>query len=557
MDEQLTCGYSEPCGQCAVVDWGVSDGGHFFCKNCHNVIEKTREVEDNSTQHIRGKISRISKPKKSGKEGVREWVVCEGFQFILKHQADALVNLGVCKQFKTEVLWNFWKRYLQNTRQAYTKNPVYTPKFTVDLTSESEPESMAESEQSFQSRATSEAEGISASGSITDRQALVCSGSLDALSYVNKRESRSLKLMTMPRTLALCYLALLWVREAITLADLLRMVSERHVPYLNLHEDFPAEMRLFGRDTQIFRVESLPSYSVIHGEAVYMAKVMNLPSFPAVSQDCLLQPTLLTVRYLLESNLPDSLHVWVCKVIDQAAMGIDSFLTFDPLRRKPRLICYDILAVAVIIVTMKLLFKLDDQEEWRLSDVALKRKKKKAFNLRKWFNTVQPAIEQAKQKRERAEARRQWKSSKPLIPSLKNKSVVLKKRRVVEHLQHRFQKLTDSSPKQSPSTTDTISSFHFHWGKEEFSDGPSMHHHRLNCTLKKEGVKCLANRKYWHADLKPCPPKFCGDHYSEIEPSLPRMYVWLLDFFSFLLGVTQAQVHKEVINVERRFLKRR
>ncbi|XP_051501217.1 TATA box-binding protein-associated factor RNA polymerase I subunit B isoform X2 [Myxocyprinus asiaticus] len=526
MDEQLTCGYSEPCGQCAVVDWGVSDGGHFFCKNCHNVIEKTREVEDNSTQHIRGKISRISKPKKSGKEGVREWVVCEGFQFILKHQADALVNLGVCKQFK-------------------------------DLTSESEPESMAESEQSFQSRATSEAEGISASGSITDRQALVCSGSLDALSYVNKRESRSLKLMTMPRTLALCYLALLWVREAITLADLLRMVSERHVPYLNLHEDFPAEMRLFGRDTQIFRVESLPSYSVIHGEAVYMAKVMNLPSFPAVSQDCLLQPTLLTVRYLLESNLPDSLHVWVCKVIDQAAMGIDSFLTFDPLRRKPRLICYDILAVAVIIVTMKLLFKLDDQEEWRLSDVALKRKKKKAFNLRKWFNTVQPAIEQAKQKRERAEARRQWKSSKPLIPSLKNKSVVLKKRRVVEHLQHRFQKLTDSSPKQSPSTTDTISSFHFHWGKEEFSDGPSMHHHRLNCTLKKEGVKCLANRKYWHADLKPCPPKFCGDHYSEIEPSLPRMYVWLLDFFSFLLGVTQAQVHKEVINVERRFLKRR
>lgn len=29
-------------------------------------------------------------------------------------------------------------------------------------------------------------------------------------------------LMTMPRTLALCYLALLWVREAVTLADLLR-----------------------------------------------------------------------------------------------------------------------------------------------------------------------------------------------------------------------------------------------------------------------------------------------------------------------------------------------
>lgn len=34
--------YSEPCGQCGVVEWGVSDGGQFFCKNCHNVIEVGR-----------------------------------------------------------------------------------------------------------------------------------------------------------------------------------------------------------------------------------------------------------------------------------------------------------------------------------------------------------------------------------------------------------------------------------------------------------------------------------------------------------------------------------
>lgn len=34
------------------------------------------------------------------------------------------------------------------------------------------------------------------------------------------------------------------------------------------------------------------------------------------------------------------------------------------------------------------------------------------------------------------------------------------------------------------------------------------------------------------------------------------MYVWVLDLFSFILGVRQTEVHKEVLNVERCFLKR-
>lgn len=45
-------------------------------------------------------------------------------------------------------------------------------------------------------------------------------------------------------------------------------------------------------------------------------------------------------------------------------MDDDSYLTFDPNRESPHLVCYEIEAVAVIIVTMKLLFKLDDHVEW-------------------------------------------------------------------------------------------------------------------------------------------------------------------------------------------------
>lgn len=51
-------------------------------------------------------------------------------------------------------------------------------------------------------------------------------------------------------------------------------------------------------------LQSIPSYSMVHKEAVDLAQVMKLPSFPMVTRDCLLHPIPLAVRYLLESNLP-------------------------------------------------------------------------------------------------------------------------------------------------------------------------------------------------------------------------------------------------------------
>lgn len=49
----------------------------------------------------------------------------------------------------------------------------------------------------------------------------VCSGSVDGVEYSEWKEKGVLK-MTVPRTLALCSLSLLWQRETITLSDLLR-----------------------------------------------------------------------------------------------------------------------------------------------------------------------------------------------------------------------------------------------------------------------------------------------------------------------------------------------
>ncbi|XP_014060329.2 TATA box-binding protein-associated factor RNA polymerase I subunit B isoform X1 [Salmo salar] len=567
MDEELTGGYSEICGQCGEVDWGVSDEGRFYCRSCHNVIERTKEVVDTNTFMIgASRVSSISKGTRRKKlEQGREWMVCEGFQFILKHQAEALLAMGVCPQFKDDVLCQFWRMYLQKSRQAYTKNPVHDGKFRLRSQGSGESDSAPESSvmsDSMTSASETDGDGDWASGGgsvsdyTSDGASSVCSGSIDAVSYLTPRQRRSQGLMSMPKTLALCHLALLWAREAITLADLLRFVNEGHIPYVNAYEDFPEEMKLYGRDSLIFRVESIPSYSHLHKEAQTLAVFLELPLFPPITLDCLLHPSLLSLRYLTEANLPDELHDWVCRIMEKA--GMESSVTFEPMRSNSLLPHYDVQAAALIIIAMKLLFKLDDHTEWDLSNDASDKNKENpdvnSFNLRRWYRTMQTALTTAVRRQQDNIARKHWKAQKPLYTSKKDKSVVLKRRRIAEQLQLSFQKLS-GSPVPPPSSPP--SSFCFRWSEEgeEVWDGPSLHHQTLDSSVRQRGASLQpSNPKYWHPALKACKPRFCKSHYAEVEVTLPRMYVWLLNLFSFLMGVKPGCVYEEVLKVERHFL---
>ncbi|XP_067097884.1 TATA box-binding protein-associated factor RNA polymerase I subunit B [Osmerus mordax] len=565
MDEEETGGYREPCSMCAAVDWGISDEGRFYCKSCHNVIERTREVVDTSTLMMGcSRISSISKSSKTKKlEHGWEWMVCEGFQFILKHQAEALLDLGVCSYFKDDVLCKFWRMYLQKSRQAYTNDPVSTSKFKVrtqDSESDSAPESsvwsVSETEElGWSSGAGSAAENLSDGLSVT-------SGSVDASFYLTPHQRKSPRMMSMPKTLALCYLALLWAREAFTLADLLRLVSEGCIPYVNAHEGFPEEMRLYGRDALIFRVESIPSHRALHKEACSLAVFLDLPPFPPITQDCLLHPSLLTIRYLTEVNLPDEVQDFVCRVIEQAGMEDEALHSFKPMKSRCVLPLYDVQAAALILVTMKLLFKLDDRREWDLANTASDMNKEtpgeNCFNVRKWYKMVESALTRARQRQEENIARKHWKSQKVLYTSKKYKTVVLKRRRVAEQLQMTFQKLSGSSPSPPPSSP---SSFCFCWGEEDEEhgavDGPSLHQQNLgSLVVLRDGELQPSNPTYWHPSLRVCQDRGCRSHYDEVEDTLPKMFVWLLQLFSFILNVQPSCVYEEVLKVERRFLRK-
>uniref|UniRef100_A0A8C3RI06 TATA box-binding protein-associated factor RNA polymerase I subunit B n=1 Tax=Chelydra serpentina TaxID=8475 RepID=A0A8C3RI06_CHESE len=521
--------YSEPCVQCSVVNWGLTDEGRFYCKTCHNVIERTKEVltSDVVPNTKIQSISRGFRKRKKIDKGW-EWYVCEGFQYILKKQAEALQTLGVCPQMKDEILCNFWRCYLQKSKQAYCTTPVsYTSKALsisdVSTDVDSEPErisihglsSFSESDGDLQ---TENSFGYVSSIGKASETASVCSGSVDGGSYLLKRKKGNLR-MSMPMTLSFCYIALLWLREPVTLSDLLRFVIDGHIPYLNAFQYFPEEMKLYGVDLKIFRVESWPVYEDVHNKMFELATFLDLPRFPAITDSCFLHPNILCIKYLMEANLPDELHNWTCRVVKKINVGETDFLTLDPMNKSARKVKYDVLAAAIIIV---------------------------------WYKTITKSVDVEQKKLDEERARCLWKCEKPLFYSAKEKSVVLKKRQMVVNLQRQFGALSGSmqvAEKQSPS------SFQLNWA-EENTDVNCFHGHILEGVLQEKGNSLTAmNTKYWLCTVKLCNEKICGQltHYKESD--FPQSYQFVLNLFSFLLRVPASLIHEEVCLIEHKLFK--
>ncbi|KAM9354627.1 TATA box-binding protein-associated factor RNA polymerase I subunit B isoform 2-T2 [Pholidichthys leucotaenia] len=302
MDDEDTVSFRDPCVQCSAVDWGISDEGRFFCRSCHNVIERTREVVDTSFLFSSNKISSIGTgPTTTTTTAERSvsWLACEGFQFILKNQADALLRLGVRPDFKDGVLCPLWRRFLQKSRQAFTHNPVRSTAFTA---SGMEPEVESGTDSVWSLDALSDGESNLSSSAADSRSDW--SESSDAPSSQRRGRRRRRGVLTMKKTLALIHVALMWSREPLTLSDLLRLVNEGHVPYVNAHQDLPDQMKVAGKGAMLFKVETVPSHQSVYKEAQALVLFLQLPAFPPISGQVPLHPALLSLRYLTDANLP-------------------------------------------------------------------------------------------------------------------------------------------------------------------------------------------------------------------------------------------------------------
>eukprot|EP00066_Takifugu_rubripes_P027666 XP_011616932.1 PREDICTED: TATA box-binding protein-associated factor RNA polymerase I subunit B isoform X1 [Takifugu rubripes] len=548
MDAQDTAGYSEACAQCSAVDWGVSDEGRFYCKTCHNVIERTQDVQDTSFTPGSSRISTFGTGRKSSRtECGREWMICEGFQFILRNQANALLRLGVGDYFKDHVLCEMWRLYLQKSRQAYTHKPVRISHYKLHTDSSS----TEMSSRSFVTESDGETSGSNQVVS-TDHSCIVsaCSNSDEDVSHLSARRGRSQSLMSMSKTLGLVHLALVWSREALTLSDLLRLVNKGHVPYVNAYEQLPDEMNIKGKDALIFRVESVPSHTAIHREAETLLSFLQLPAFPPVTGQTLLHPVRLSLRYLIDSNLPVELHPLLCRLIERTGM-MDPKLHTCGCSAHPAVPLYDVQTAALIIVTMKLLFGLNDQTEWDLSSQTIEHQHAgDQFSLRRWYRLLQGVLIRAQNRQKVDVMRKQWKGDKPLHLDKKDRRVVMKKKRTAQQLRVCYEKL---SSQRAAVQHVSPCSFRFCWGDQYEADGPSFHQKKLGGILSLPlDTDTLRNSWYWHPALKRCKPRTCRSHYEEVEATLPQTFKWFLKLFCFLLDIKPACLYEEVLKVERR-----
>ncbi|XP_032070371.1 TATA box-binding protein-associated factor RNA polymerase I subunit B isoform X2 [Thamnophis elegans] len=512
MEEEDARDYNEPCGYCSAVSWSVTEEGRFYCTSCHTVIEKTREVQtgDVITNARAQSISRGLRKRKNKFDKGWEWFICEGFQYILRKQAEALQSLGVSSQIKDEVLYNFWRRYLHKSKQGYGDKPLSD--VSHDISSHTDTETEVESTSPIKLISSrSDIDVISefsaaASSSVSKASAKSgWSGSVDGGSYLQKKKKGDLSL-SMPLTLAFCSLALLWLRESITLADLLRLVMDDHIPYLNAFKEFPEEMKMYGSDFKIFRVQSWPKYEDIYKKMHALADFIDLPCFPDITEGSFLHPNILCMKYMMEINLPDEMNKWTCKVIKKIGVGETDFLTLHPGNKSTWKVKYDILAVAIIIVVLKILFLLDDEYEWLLANYTEERNKKneegcQIFDIRKWYMVVKNILDVEQKKYNEERIRRLWRCEKPLLYSASEKYVVLKKKQMVMDLQRQFRTLTGCLELTEKRK---LSLFQFNW-TEESTKKDCFHSHSLGAFLQQKGdIFTPLNRDYWLCSVKKC-----------------------------------------------------
>lgn len=580
MEEEDTRDYKEPCPQCSEVNWGISDEGKFYCRSCHTVIEKTKDVDESELFVVNAKIQSVSRGLRKGKALDRgwEWYICEGFQFILLKQAEALETLGVDPRIKDEVICNFWRRYLQKTQEAYCNRPATKNRQPPGVSQSSAASSDLDSgPEIFSSAFSSDTDGESVSNvslnlpysggytSASDTEptsraasvsaSSVCSGSVDGTVYrVNKRSGKK---MSMPMTLAFCYLSLLWLRESITLSDLLRLVINRHVPYFNPEQYFPEQTKICWRDNQIFRVQFFPVYREIIKLTHELGVLLDLPCFPSITETCFYHPNVLCMKYLMEVNLPDELHNWTYRVAKKTGLDDVTTLTYDPVRKQARCIPYDIQAVAIIIVALKIVFVLNDDWEWQLSDIASKRNETEGlqpvFDFRNWYETMDLCMKEVQQKLDEERARFSWKSERVIDHGRKVKSMIVKRKQMTKNLLKQFSRLAGTTPdagNQGPST------FLFNW-EEQNTGKISFHGHSLE-GITQLGSNLLSGLRtyYWFSCLKKCKSHNICDHWRLYDKTkFPRSYDFVLSLFSLILGVEISIIHQEVGLVEENLFK--
>lgn len=320
--------------------------GFFYCTTCQTQsqthVDMDIEDEDISRYRFGQTLKKDKNRVKENKYG-RLWTTTEGFQLIIKEQVKALIGLGANPKLK-DIVFDIWVKYLQKTGIAFCSSD--SQKIPVI--------------QTYITRSRDAHDFTSKNPYI---KPLCRRNKSNPNEFLNKlrydlHHYRNLERMSMIKTISFCYLGLLYTNNLTTLSDIIRWINIGKIPYMNVSNLFPEDMKFFAEDTITFNSANVPPCRNIRKTCGLLACYLGLSDLPHM-------PIMeLANKYLSQLDLPGELH------------GMLSNLTFKTPAiwvdvKKSRLLPpYETIAMAYIVVMLKMLFGLDDSTERNLSHFA-------------------------------------------------------------------------------------------------------------------------------------------------------------------------------------------
>jgi len=325
----------------------------------------------------------------------RPWTIYEGFQIILQAQAKAFVSLGVDKSLM-EAVFMIWANYLSKIGVAFCEEEKVVPDIVLNSRlgrprelyrgSIGAPEICMKRKTSNNGSVVKEKisrndETLSVSGpnsDMSDQDDDIALSDEDEVEKgfiqegVNKLNKKFMKVekdpewLTLSKVLGMVYIGVSLTSPQILPADVIRWVYDGKIPYLSTAHLFPADMMFSTYDEQTFNGEI--EYSELVSEVSKLMKFFKMKAYPPdviPSQESTPLHTvdILIIRFIRDLDLPVQLGS-VCLGVVQTGGRVLLHNVFHEQLLYRR---HELLAMAAIIIGLKLTFGLDDSTERILS----------------------------------------------------------------------------------------------------------------------------------------------------------------------------------------------
>ncbi|XP_074641985.1 TATA box-binding protein-associated factor RNA polymerase I subunit B-like [Tubulanus polymorphus] len=417
------------CILCGANDFECFDG-FFYCVQCQTQSQDYRheefDIEDINWQGRVRANRRIKKCKMKVNIG-RPWTTIEVFQIILKEQVKALIKLGADKSLD-DVVWRLWRRYLSKSKIAFSPEIEETPETDYprirdilkwrseekvpdirrlatmscketkantekikDVNIPGLPrleEGMANNSEDDIFRVDDEEDDDNEDKEEMEGHLDINQDDLQKILKVKRDQTKfvevktergsrklglvrnarneirdNIKRMNMIKTLAFCKLGLIYTNNLVMMADIIRWTREHLLPFLNVSTILPEDIVVRGLDSStFFSQQEVPPIENLCETTGKLVEFLDIDKVPAVEISKIIG------KYGIEMALPSDIIGMAQNflLILQPNDSYEPHPTGSP-RYQPYPL-YEAQAIAYIIITLKLLFGVNDHSERELSN---------------------------------------------------------------------------------------------------------------------------------------------------------------------------------------------